>query len=589
MATTSSLLRSALARRKEQSALEDKVADFNWQSSAKTVDDWNAYVQHLQNRVGQSANDLSQQLTYQTKIRSATRSFTSAEIQREQINILEGNGSLQSKQQAIIDLYGLAVGNQDYDLAQNLRQQFDNINIQLQNQAERGRALASSMAKTQSVTFDEHINKLIYGSASKKGTRDENAEFESIASVRDAFAKYGNEKFNEVMASKFPAPYANQAGYWDVMLGLYQTVADQYLIAYEQLKGTGQEYKYQEAYNKLIGQAADGTTTKFEVAPGLDLTFQEVLDAANAERAGQPIYAPKQEEGRTTFEKRITTDYVWGVDTNGNYSIIKVRETVPEDLANFEYNVGKGKMGLDDALKQLGVNFKKESDNMYTLYNIPGSIPGVSGGEGVRVVVSADGTLRAIVGDTEGQQQLYGIRLTESGLVVRPVDKPKAEVDPAQVEITKQLIGDENFSGLLNVRNVLENSSRLGGSATPRNVLATGLEQYRATLDAEMAKKQLEAEALRLKAPRVPRISSQTPAIDATLKAPSIADFSKSINDVTGFNKNILNQNIMAPYQFPDKLTMQPKASQPVTPQPEKQSIGNYTRGLTGGSMFGGL
>lgn len=492
MATTSSLLRSALARRKEQADLEDKLVEFEWQSSAKTEDDWAAYVGHIQNRIQQTGNDISRQLTYQTKVRSATRAYTSAEIQREQINILEGNGTLQDKQQAIIDLYGLAVGNEDYDLAQNLRQQFDTINIQLQNQAQRGQRLASQMATTRSTEIKEHVNKLIYGSANKKGVRDDTIP--SLALVNETFAKYGNERFNAISEAMMPMineqraaqglPPLAQVGYWDVVLGIYDTVADTYLTGAEQLAGTSAGYSLLEEYNKVVGQAADGSEMKLEVAPGLNLTREQVVAAVNAERAGQPIYAVTQENGVTKFRERTLTDYVWGVDENGKYSLINVRETFKENLDKFTArdaqgneivfdpdegtNEEAGPLQIERALRRLGINVES-TEGGYFIQN-PGNIEGLSGGEGINVVVSSDGRLRAVVGDFEGNQRLYELNFTGNGLSAREIEEGSAEAtqmrttDEQAINITKQLIGQQDNQDLLSPTENLRVSSLIGNT-----------------------------------------------------------------------------------------------------------------------------
>lgn len=592
MATTSSLLRSALARRKEVSALEDKLADFEWQSSAKTQDDWQAYVDHLSKRIDQNANDLSSQLTYQTKVRSANRSYTSAEIQRQQINILEGNGSLQSKQQAIQELYGLAVDNQDYDLAQNLRQQFDNINIQVQNQAARGQALAAKMAETQSLSVKEHINKLIYGSATTSGQYD--PSINSIARLRNEFGANGDEALNDYLAGQYPIPHKT-VGFWDVAIARFDEIANTYLTAIQQLQGTGKEYALIADYNKFIGQTADGSVSRYEVAPGLSMSYQEVVQAAQAQAAGNDMYEPVQQtvvrDGKavseTTFKRKVTGNYVWGLDENGNYAIMPVYERMAHNTSDFKYDVGKGKESFTDALKRLGVSYVDNGDNQYTIYAALG-LPGQTNQEGIQVIVTPDGSIRAVVADQQGNSNLYGLQLSEAGIRATQVDKPIPVTDSTDIETTKLLLGQGDTSQLLDPYKAFEFSQLVGGTGNDISKLL-GIAQYQQQQKAAAAEAELQARA---QAALKPIQFTQLPQANEAVKAPTVAEANAALS-LPSFRQNVFDQATPVPYMPLSQLIKQNTGVQPTAPTTPTQatkptSVSDYTKSLTSG-VFGGL
>lgn len=135
MAGVTSLLKSAQATQKKVRSQEDAFVAYQWESSAQTYDDFVEYSKYLEDRV-KTAADPSDALTYQTKLRSANRSYTSNEIQRQQMRIMEGVGNTQTKMDAIRSLWERAMGAEDYNLAQNLVSQWDTLSVKLQNEQE---------------------------------------------------------------------------------------------------------------------------------------------------------------------------------------------------------------------------------------------------------------------------------------------------------------------------------------------------------------------------------------------------------------------------------------------------------------------
>lgn len=149
MASTTSLLKSAASARRKVQDYQDSVAAFEWQNSAQTYEEFLAYSQYLEDRQA-SVTDPSKSLTYARSMVSARKSYTSNEIQRQQINILEGKAGTADKMETVRQLYYQAVDNGDLNLAQNLYTQWSGLSVKLQNEqdaANKALAGASSKAK----------------------------------------------------------------------------------------------------------------------------------------------------------------------------------------------------------------------------------------------------------------------------------------------------------------------------------------------------------------------------------------------------------------------------------------------------------
>lgn len=149
MPSTTSLLKSASSTRKRIQAQEDSLRAFEWQLSAQTYEDYLEYSAYLEKRQ-ESATDQGESLSYAKAIVSARKAYTSNEIQRQQINILEGRAGTADKMETVKQLYFQAVDNGDLNLAQNLYTQWDGLSVKLQNEqdvAAKAFAGASSKAK----------------------------------------------------------------------------------------------------------------------------------------------------------------------------------------------------------------------------------------------------------------------------------------------------------------------------------------------------------------------------------------------------------------------------------------------------------
>jgi len=425
MPTTTSLLKSANAARQKITAQQDAIAAFEWDNSAQTYDDFVNYSKYLSGRQS-STSDVSEQLTLATKLRSAQRSYTSNELQRVQMQIMEGGASIQDKQDAIINLYKSAVANGDYNLAQNLASQYDSLSIQAQNQ--RQAAISSSVASN-SKTLKNTINSLI------KGT--DYIDVPGVGTVAP-FGLISNEiKTNQGKLSSGVRAFAAAAD----TLSQIQNIVNTAL----------QNASSQEEADSIISQYGGyfDNTKKINIL-GTSFTPQEIIYAAQSDELNNPLYkletaynpATGQNESKLVRNSVENFQYVrTGQDENGNdiYAPLQLSRA-PQDTGQFqsldtqitnngeiigpngEINLGTGKTTRKDALtignrlKALGIQATKGPNGTVNI-----TLPD---GNTYNAVITADGKIRYY--GPPGQYSGGGAGLYEIGLF----DQNNFGIDP---------------------------------------------------------------------------------------------------------------------------------------------------------------
>ena len=474
MPSVSSLIKSADARRQKIAEQEDSLAAYKWDLSSKSYDDYLEYKKYLEDRAG-SASDPSKQLSYTKKVSAANRSFTSHEIQRQTIDVLEGNSTNQNKYNNIVDLYSYAVANDDLDLAQSLHLQLDNLDRTIQGERQATQALAERMASERVTDVKDYIDLVINGKDLPSGAL-------SLKELNDIYKKNGDEGLNDIgKAAAEALGTPGQASYWDMYKGIVDDVLATYQMATAGLDPVNAA-KLQKEYNDII----DGSTT-FNV-PGLGkISYQDINDAVDAQRAGQNLFVSSQRDGQNVFKKTKVSDYVWRRDVNGNYSLLKVRNEVGDNFdsasqvlkrdakGNVVYKNGKAEaLSYRDALKQAGFDVLDTEDGRLVVRGTTNTgelgIPGISGNQSFDVVIGEDGQVKLLAQDENGNQSIYGIDLSQDGTFkVNQVkqedvsifgDKYSAPTKEG-VALTKAIIGQDNNNDV----------PIIGGSNDPLKVL----------------------------------------------------------------------------------------------------------------------
>lgn len=149
--SVSALLSQARAALKKQQAYEEEIASYEYDLSPKDQESYDKYASFLTKRAKEvQSSDPAKALSLTRKITGANRSFTSSEIQRQSISVLEGTGSKQQKLQVMIGLYRRALENGDEATAQRLQLQADTLqqSILADEQAKAGSGGGTSKAET---------------------------------------------------------------------------------------------------------------------------------------------------------------------------------------------------------------------------------------------------------------------------------------------------------------------------------------------------------------------------------------------------------------------------------------------------------
>lgn len=322
MASTTSLLKSAAATRKKIRQQEDDLKAFLWESSAKTRADFEEYMDYLDSRL-EGITDPGEQLSYMTKQRTIRRSFVSEELQREQMNIMQGTGTTRTKMDAVERLYQEAIDNEDFNLAQNLVSQWMALSVQEQNEVQ---ANAQKYAAASSKEKTNFINNLTKGVDNV--TLPTGQVVTPLAVIQDRFAETGDV----VRAAKAAE---------ETLQAIAAAVIDQYNSA-----ATQEEVdKLEQKYGKGLENLADELFIK---VGGQNLTYQDVVNTIANDDFNNPLYGLQAEyneaTGQTEFKLKKNNveaiDYIRRINEQGQ------EEYVPAQIRTDQSNLFFGTSGV---------------------------------------------------------------------------------------------------------------------------------------------------------------------------------------------------------------------------------------------------
>lgn len=504
MAGISSLLKSAQATQKKIRAQQDAEVAYEWDLSEKTYDQYLSYKQYLDD-TAKNVSDPSELLSYKRKANTAYSGYVSNEIQRQSINVIEGRGSNTDKYNTMYGLYDAALKNGNYDLAQSLNLQLDNLSVKIQNEQESAQRVAGQMAAYQVKSV-----KALVG-AMKKDMIDLGRLYQDSPDRFDKFLS-DPEMQKNLIASNPALEKVFAAGgkisFWDIAKG----AADQIKETYQQAINTmppEDAADFQEQLDKInFGEAS------FKI-PGVgNVSYDDLVNQADAARAGGTyFYKSVDENGKPIMKGGALTNYTWAQDENGQYRLIKqwaapntsgqqnpftnaqnVEDSNQSALLRRDgngnlYKVGSSgepiKIGvvrdgqyydtkgnlLDEfarnkLIKDSSVDYKtilgaagynvKDSGNGYILtgtaasQNI-GDIPGLKNGQSVKVVVDPSGNLRYVTQDENGNEVLQQLQIDNLGQIRHKTLNPGEQGsisanDQADVAQTQKMLKQDTGS-----------------------------------------------------------------------------------------------------------------------------------------------
>lgn len=302
-AGASSLLKSAASRRAAIQDQQNRMIDMEWQLSEKTADDLSRYIAHY-DTASQSAKS-SDQLSFMNKITSARRSYTSNEIQRATIRVMEGTGSNEEKLNIIGNLYEQAVDNGDMDQAQNLRAQYNSFYNTVIKEQQAQANLATGAYNSGYADAKSYIADLKSGTVSPFSD-DPDLSMNGISAMLQQFGPDQMATIVDQVSQKYGIPMAS---FEDMALFM----ADKTIEYAETLRDSYPQGS--KEYRELSNQVLDLKTKQNFQLPGAKLTYDELKTTAENARAGLAgaLTLTSGPEGFTFVENKVTS---WQVITN---------------------------------------------------------------------------------------------------------------------------------------------------------------------------------------------------------------------------------------------------------------------------------
>lgn len=415
MPSVSSLLKSAESTQRRIRQQQDAEVAYEWQQSAKTYDDFQAYQGYLKDQA-KKVSDPSELLNYEKTVNSARSSFVSNEIQRQSIGVLEGRTTNTEKKQAMTQLYYMAADEGNFDLAQSLNLQIDNLDLRIQAEADAAQALAGKMATLQAKSVEDAVD--ILKSYGKE--------------LNDIYREKGPEQFTKEMQQ-----YAQELGVEPGdFFGMHLRIAQEINTVFDNELASDTDPDNQRKFQKAKNTFNSSNAIELPGSNGksLNVSYQDLVDQADAARTGQTIFRAVKTADGTVFERNKETGFVWGRDESGNYRAIKtyqpntdytstVYKTQVNSKGDTEYLDSKGnivaikgkdgstrgingkgvkdaaKQNYSDLLKQNGFNVISGNGSEYIEIATPKDLMGLVPSETVQLYVNRDGQLQVAAND----------------------------------------------------------------------------------------------------------------------------------------------------------------------------------------------
>lgn len=384
--SVSSLVKSAQTQAQKIQDYNDALVDYEWQNSTKTYADWLSYNQYLQTQSNNNTDPMAA-LKYVKKQDTARSAYISNEIQRQSIDVIEGNITSTEKYGRMADLYYEATSAGQYDLAQGLRLQLDNLSVTIQNEAKAAISANKEMARELAKQIDDQV-------------KDATDQIKSNAStVVDMYTRLGADEFENQFGADLFSTLSNMVNSTDPNNpGLVQ-VLDQ---AMQASPDPAKVRQYQQSFNAIA--EGEGLGQMFNL-PGVgNITYKDLQDQAYAYSIGQSLFSEKRTGEGVEFVKKKVTGYEWGRDENGNQTLMpiyneqadltsKVANKDKKD-SNFSYGQLLGNAGFD-------VVSGKDADSQELIVRNNGEFDkaGIPRGQQVQLYVDQSGKLQVINGD----------------------------------------------------------------------------------------------------------------------------------------------------------------------------------------------
>jgi hypothetical protein len=381
--SVSSLLKNAQSQYQKIQDFNDAMAAYEWDNSVKTYADYIAYSNYLESQSNGTTDPMSQ-LTYQKKLNTTRSGYISNEIQRQSIDVIEGASSNADKYNKMADLYYQAAGAGQFDLAQNLHLQLDNLSVTIQNEQKAAmaanREASSSLAKSIDIQVQDAVTQI-----------KDNAQY-----ALEQYQALGPSKFQESTGSDIFSMLSN-------MINSQDPNAPGLVQVYDQAASASPDAGKVRSYQVSLNNLANGGETGIELPGAGKITYKDLQDQVYAQSIGETLFQEQTTGEGTVFSKNQTTGYAWGRDENGEYKLMPIYNPSQKATSNVSQD-GK-QLSYNDLLTNASANkagfevVSNKNGNIVVRNNGAFDSAGIPRGGNAQLYVDKNGGLQLVNGD----------------------------------------------------------------------------------------------------------------------------------------------------------------------------------------------
>lgn len=363
----SALVKSAASIQSQVADYEDKVRALEWNASAQTDADYQAYSKYLNTRIKNlsgtgTLSNASKALTLTSTAQSVYRSYVSNSLQRVTQDILNGNLTATDKQTRIVDLYKRAIANGDYNLAQDLYSQYQTLNQQIQYDQVQAGIAATALEKTNATAIEKGYTDAASLIQRELSTLSEGFKEAGQAPLTGELSIASKKIIDTIKTlnkslpkeQQIIIPKGSQLNNGSLIEGAIRTIGTLYGMASDVAAATpDQSDKAQSLNDRAYGYLSGMTSIQ---AMGTSFTLQEAIEYA---KNPDSMMTVDTKEGAKLVPRAVNNisfdaqgnvikNYSTDVGVSSNASITNISLTNSNPLGQIE-----GKKVRDDTQKQL--------------------------------------------------------------------------------------------------------------------------------------------------------------------------------------------------------------------------------------------
>lgn len=311
---TSALIKSASSLSTQIASYNDDLRKIQYENSAKTSSDLATYSKYLSTRITNlkgtgTVADATKALNMQQDLLSATHSNISADITRENIQIMAGNSTLSDKYNVIVGEYQRALNVGDDSLAQSLESQAYSVSQTIQEQAQTAADSASTLGKASAAANATSAAEI--PTVLRQSLQQLNGDIKTLG-ITDATKTVGawvKQNSNTLKALGVVLPQGAQPNYWNIVNGVTGALYNAQMLTSQAYAATN---PYESKYHSQLAQSLLSNQTTIPTLAGY-LNGQQIQEA----EANPDMLTYNAEDGRYTTTKQSGYQYEQFKQPNG--------------------------------------------------------------------------------------------------------------------------------------------------------------------------------------------------------------------------------------------------------------------------------